>query len=155
MSVFIPKTQSAPAEVLVELSRRFGQKLLQDYLSFAKIHDGAKPADNIFEIGPGNSAGIDEFITAGEALDLGESVEGLPRSVLPLARASGGNFVYLDPKNGGIFFWDHEQNSSPIRIAQSLGEFLLKLRPFDSSQVKLKPGQVKRTWVDPNFTPEF
>lgn len=38
-----------------------------------------------------------------------------------------------------------------IRLAPSLAEFLESVTPFDSKQIKLKSGQVKKAWINPDF----
>jgi hypothetical protein len=59
--------------------------------------------------------------------------------------------IFVDEgKNGIVCFWDHE-TTEITTLAVTLGDFLELLQPFDISSVKLKPGQVKRVWVDPEF----
>lgn len=155
MNVFIPKTNAASAASIADLEKLFGKDLPKSYLMFIKEHDGAKPAANVFKVGEDNSAGVDEFIPAHESIHIRNLVEGFPSHALPIARASGGNFVYLDPASGVVYFWDHEIDDTDIKLADSFEGFLAKLHPFDASQVKLKPGQVKKVWVNPNFKPKF
>jgi hypothetical protein len=54
-------------------------------------------------------------------------------------------------QDGAVFYWDHEVPAPVIRLAPSFGEFLALLQPFDMNNVHLKPGQVKRVWVNPEF----
>jgi hypothetical protein len=155
MSILIPKTKSALPDELAKLRTFLGKNLPEGYLDFVKEHDGARPAPNFFKVGANNGAGVEEFICVNECIRLNNIVDGFPNNVLPVARASGGNFVYLEPTNGHIHFWDHEIENDDVKIADSFEEFLAILTPVDSSHVKLKPGQVKRIWGDPNFKPEF
>jgi hypothetical protein len=61
------------------------------------------------------------------------------------------NSIFVDEgKNGIVCFWDHE-TTEITTLAVTFGDFLELLQPFDISSVKLKPGQVKRVWVDPEF----
>jgi hypothetical protein len=154
MSIPIPTTSAAAPQTIEALRRIYGKQLPADYLSFADRHDGAKPALNSFSVGGNNSAGVDEFIPVHEAVRIRDLVEGFPQNALPFARASGGNFVYLNPADDSVYFWDHEQADGDIRLADSFHRFLDTLQPRTPTP-KLKPGQVKRIWSDPNFKPEF
>ena len=83
------------------------------------------------------------------------SIEGFPSNVIPFAEDDCGNFFYVVPQTGAVHFWDHEAEGQSEQIATNVSQFTEKLAPFDPSQVKLAPGQVKRVWVDPTFKPEF
>ena len=155
MNIFIPKTKAASAASLAELEKLFGKKLPNSYITFVHEHDGARPADNTFKVGGSNSAGVDEFIPAHESLHIPQIVEGFPNNALAVARASGGNFIYLESATTAAYFWDHEIEGNDIKIADSFDEFLEKLQPADVGQLKLKPGQVKKIWGNPDFKPEF
>jgi len=155
MSIIIPKTSAASAASTAELEKLYGKNLPKSYLMFIKEHDGARPTANIFKVGENNNARVDEFIPAHESIHIRNSVEGFPSRALPVARASGGNFVYLDPANGAVYFWDHEIDDADTRLTDSFDEFLAKLQPVDANRVKLKPGQVKKVLGNPNFKPEF
>jgi len=50
-----------------------------------------------------------------------------------------------------LYFWDHEVSTPPVKLTSNFGEFLTLLQPFDIKSVRLKPGQVKRVWVNPEF----
>jgi len=49
-----------------------------------------------------------------------------------------------------VFFGDHEL---PDKLTQlgSFAAFLELLEPFDPDSIQLKPGQVGRVWIDPEF----
>ena len=69
-----------------------------------------------------------------------------------MAWAEGGNYVFVDEAmNGAVFFWDHEIPEEPTKLADNFQAFLDGLQPFDVKSIELKPGQVKRVWVDPEF----
>jgi hypothetical protein len=68
-----------------------------------------------------------------------------------IADDSCGNF-YLRVCDGTVRFWDHEIEQDKM-LFPSVREFLIALSP--RTPVDLKPGQVKRVWVDPNFKPKF
>ncbi len=55
---------------------------------------------------------------------------------------------YLRAHDGRVFFWDHETGDTR-QVAESLPAFLSALGP--QPEVKLKPGQVKKVWIDPAF----
>jgi hypothetical protein len=58
---------------------------------------------------------------------------------------------YLRAYNGKVYFWDHE--TGDIRqIAESLPAFLTALGP--QPEIKRRPGQVKKVWIDPAFLEE-
>jgi hypothetical protein len=154
MSISIPTTTAAAPQTIESLRQIYGKQLPADYLNFADRHDGAKPPLNSFPVGGHNSAGVDQFISAHEAVRIRNLVEGFPQNALPIARASGGNFVYLNPADESVYFWDHEQADGDIRLADSLDRFLDSLQPKVLTP-KLKPGQVKRIWSDPTFKPKF
>jgi hypothetical protein len=69
----------------------------------------------------------------------------------PFAEDSGSN-LFTQIQNGSVCFWDHETDDLTV-IAKSWEEFASGC--IEPKEVKLKPGQVKRVWVDPNFKPKF
>lgn len=76
----------------------------------------------------------------------------LPAHSLPIGAAEGGNLVCLNTLTGAIEFWDHELSRAKASglepVAANFSAFLELLRPQD---VELAPGDVKETWVDPDF----
>ena len=70
----------------------------------------------------------------------------------PIAWAEGGNYVFIDEgKNGAVFFWDHEVPEEIKEVAPNFEAFLDHLEPFDINAIQLKPEQVKKAWIDPEF----
>jgi hypothetical protein len=70
---------------------------------------------------------------------------------LPCGLAEGGNFVFIDEGCGGsVFFWDHEMVTATLS-ARTFADSLDVLEPFDIKTIKLKPRQVKKVWIDPEF----
>ena len=63
----------------------------------------------------------------------------------------GGNYVFVDGATGAVYFWDHEQPTPPVQMASDFAAFMEMLEPFDPGSIKLKPGQVKTAWIDPDF----
>ena len=129
-------------------------KLPLEYVDFICSHDGAIPEPNSVIIGINNESGVRRFIPVAEAVKVIAEVEGFPDAI-PLGEDDCGNFFYINQNTGGVFFWDHEIDGGNIEVAPSLIKFLEALVPFDSSSVKLKPGQLKYAWIDPSFKPEF
>ena len=118
-------------------------------------HDGAKPEENTFKLSERRSAGVERFIPAADIIRVRDAVDGFPRKMLPFARAAGGNLIYLDAVRGTVHFWDHEGDSYDVKVANSFEEFLVLLEQFDLDHIKLKPGQVKKVRVNPDFKPKF
>src|SRR5437899_11172991 len=103
MSVFIPTTRPASPDSIANLEKELGLSLPKNYLLFLKEYDGAQPEDNVFSLGERNSAGVDQFIPASESIHVRDTTEGFPKDVLPIAHATSGNLVYLDPASGAIY----------------------------------------------------
>jgi hypothetical protein len=133
-----------------------GSNLPKDYLDFVTKHNGGEPQANTFPIDRnGNESGVSEFIAlenVPEELELG-GFNVLP-GFLPFAFAEGGNYVCIEITTGNVFFWDHElepDRGGLVKLAEAIPPFLELLTPFDPSTIKLKPGQVKSAWIDPNL----
>jgi len=82
--------------------------------------------------------------------------------VIPIAYAGGGNLVCISLEKGvyGVYYWDHELEpnegelpswNNMYFLSNSFSDFLKMLRKFDPSSIRLKPGQVKKAWIDPEF----
>ncbi len=155
MKVFIPITKGVSTASLGELERLFGKKLPDSYLNFVREHDAARPSPNVFKVGENNNAGADEFIPAPESIRIPHVVDSFPAHALAVARASGGDVVYLDATNLSVYVLDHEFEDADIKLADSFDERLEKVQPSDVGQVKLKLGQVSRVFGNPDFKPEF
>ncbi len=125
-----------------------------DYLDFVRANNGGTPETNIFSISSKNESGINQFISFDrlpyEAALISDQVG--PK-IVPIAYAEGGNYLCLSIDDGGIYFFDHELPGldALTKIASSLREFLDEVKPFDPKQVALKPGQVKKAWINPAF----
>lgn len=150
MSVEIPSTQGLSDEQIAAAERLLGCTLPASLRSFAQHHDGAKPEDNTFDV-PGNQSGVRTFISLADAAQLRAEIDGFPKTGVPIADDGCGNYVWLRPSTGEIVFWDHEVEGDGMVIAQDFDLFLATLRPFDSGNLKLQPGQVERVWIDPDF----
>jgi hypothetical protein len=65
----------------------------------------------------------------------------------PFATDSCGNYFLVD-LSGAVLFWDHETSELTV-LAETWNLFVAALHIPEV--VELKPGQVKRVWVDPEF----
>lgn len=77
-------------------------------------------------------------------------VEGFPSKIIPFAEDGCGNFAYIEPVTGSVYFWDHEVEGDQ-KIAPNVGDFISRLAPFDAASVQLEPNQVRLAWIDPSF----
>lgn len=154
MAVFIPTMPQPSDDALDELSATFGRPLPPSYINFVRHHNGARPDSNTIAT-LNNEVSVSRFIPVEETRQLAMSIEGFPTNVIPLAEDDCGNYFYVVPQTGAVHFWDHEVEHRSEQIATNVSQFTERLTPFDPSQVKLAPGQVKRVWVNPAFKPEF
>ena len=69
------------------------------------------------------------------------------RSYFVFASDDCGN-AYLADENDVVLFWDHETDDI-IPLSVSVIDFLDAL--IEPPEIKLKPEQVKRAWIDPEF----
>jgi SMI1-KNR4 cell-wall len=154
MRVRLAQGKPASAESIAAIEVETGLPLSKSFRTFLENHDGAEPDDNIFKVDEKNNSGVRRFIPADEVLWYRKSIEGFPeiRTAYPVAYDSFGNYVFIDEGNGGaVYFWDHEVLDHAAELAPSFDAFLDLLQPFDPSTIELRPGQVKRVWIDPAF----
>ena len=145
------RSGATPTEVAA-LEQSLGGALPADYRSFLLEHDGGTPEANAFD----DDLGVTEFFGVSGTRETLERMAGrVPRGSLPVADAEGGNLVLLDLESGAVMFWDHELeddlDEAVNEIAPDFAVFLRGLKPFDASQVQLKPGQVISVWTNPDF----
>lgn len=155
MTVAISLMPEAPNGDIARLAEAVGGALPIEYLEFARSDNGATPESNSIPIGTENESGVRHFVPAAEAASLVSEVEGFPLAAIPLAEDDCGNYFYIGLKTGGVFFWDHEIDGADTELASTLADFLSALMPFDTSSVKIAPGQVIHAWLDPTFKPVF
>ncbi len=154
MSVIIPETDGVSDEQFKAAELRLGCRLPLAWREFTRRHDGASPSPNTFDV-PDNRSGVRAFVPILEAADLRQQIEGFPLHGVPIAQDDCGNYIWLDPESGGVFFWDHEVDGPSSLIAPDVEAFVAGLQPFDASSVKLEPGQMISAWVHPDFKPQF
>jgi cell wall assembly regulator SMI1 len=151
MSIKMEGAHAVTEAEIASFEQVAGMRLPDQYRAFLLQHNGAKPETNIFSTPDGNESGVNEFIPMGELLSASQHIDGVIGRFLAVARDDCGNYVCLDlDSEGEVFFWDHEQPDK-LRLAKSWNEFLQMLRPFDVSKVELRPEQVIKAWIDPEF----
>ncbi|QDT46829.1 SMI1 / KNR4 family protein [Symmachiella dynata] len=156
MSVRINKSGSASETDVAALEAFLGVELPSEYKIFLDEYDGAIPEPNVFSIGNTNNSGVNEFIPAQKILiELKGIIDEIPPLAFPFAWAEGGNDMVIDMgKDGAVLFWDHE-TAEVTKIANDFNEFLSLLLRFNIDDVKLDPGQVTNSWIDPDFLKEL
>jgi len=151
MGVKLRNGAAASAKAILALKTHLGCGLSGAFEDFVRSHDGAKPETNVFKVSDTNECGVTQFIPVEEIWKERSHIENIPGKGYPVAWAESGNYVFVDEdKKGAVFFWDHE-TARVTEIAKDFAQFLNLLEPFDVTSIKLKPGQVKRVWVDPEF----
>ena len=151
MKVQMKRGRQAQSVDIDRLEQEIGGALPTAFLDFVREHDGAKPDINIFKVGNGNECGVNGFIPVREILVARAHMGDLPSTTFPIAWAEGGNYVYIDVATAGaVYFWDHEQPTR-LELAPDFSAFIDQLEPFDPRSVQLKAGQVKSSWIDPDF----
>ena len=151
MKVKLTRGRSALLADIETLEREIGEALPNSFLEFIRQNDGAEPETIIFKIGDVNQSGVNGFIPVREIADERANIENLPSTAFPVAWAEGGNYVFVDAASGAVYFWDHEQPTPPVPTASDFAAFTELLEPFDQGAIKLRPGQVKSVWIDPDF----
>jgi len=154
MPIQIPTMPEPSADALRQLEDWIAHRLPLSYFHFVCRHDGARPEANRLIVGD-NEISATCFIPVSEAPALAKEIDGFPDCVIPLAHDDCGNYFYVKPETGRVYFWDHEVEASDDQVAEDVEAFIASLEPLDASRVELEPAQVKRVWVNPSFKPEF
>jgi hypothetical protein len=150
MPVAIPETEVLTEEELLLAEQALGCRLPESFRVFVQRHNGAIPEENVFSI-RGNESSVRRLIPVGDAAALRDQIDGFPKYAVPVAEDECGNFVWLDPKTGTVFFWDHEVQSRGRKIASDFDSFLCSLRKFDPRAEPEQAVRVISVWADPDF----
>ncbi len=158
MTIKIGRSKELPSqEQILKVEVELGVKLPIEYLQFLTQGNGGVPETNIFKVSTNNDSGISEFISLDRIVyEAGLIKDQIGKDFVPVAHAEGGNYLCLAVtglSTGSVYFLDHEipGEDGLIKLASSLKEFLEVVQPFDRKQIKLKPGQVKKAWIDPSL----
>jgi hypothetical protein len=153
MKIKLKGGKPAPPKAAQKLEAALGCPISESFRRFVSKNDGSEPETNIFKVGKDNDAAVNQFIPISEIWEERQYIDNIPHQAYPIAWAEGGNYVLLDEGEGGkVYFWDHElPDKNIIKLADNFDEFLSSLEPFDINSIELKPGQVKKVWVDPEF----
>jgi hypothetical protein len=153
MKIILKEGKSASKKSVQQLEEALGCPISDSFRRFVSENDGSKPESNRFKISEDNGAAVNRFIPVSEILEERQYIDNIPSQAYPIAWASCGNYVLLDEGEGGkVYFWDHEfEDENITELADSFDSFLSVLEPFDRNSIKLKPGQVKSVWIDPEF----
>jgi len=156
VKIKLKKGKCASEADLQALETVLACRLSESFRTFSLSNDGAEPETNIFRISDRNESGVNRFIPVSEIPKEHAFIENLPERAYPIAWAECGNYVFInDDQRGAVFFWDHENPNEVTKLASDFGAFLDVLEPFDLKSVKLKPGQVKKVWINPDFIRKF
>ena len=151
MGVKLIGYSKASKEEIEVLENSLGHKLPEEYIDFLLSYDGAKPATNIFAVGKDNDCGVDRFIPCKDIIRELAHIDHVPKEMIPIAWAEGGNYVIQSVITGKIFFWDHELPDKQVELASVISRFLEQLEPFDADSIELEEGQVDSAWIDPDL----
>ncbi|MES2995957.1 MAG: SMI1/KNR4 family protein [Verrucomicrobiota bacterium] len=152
MKIKLIKGRPESKDNIASFEAELGRSVPIDFSEFVQTNDGAELETNIFDIGDGNESGVNGFIPISQIHNEMRNIENLPPHAFPVAWAEGGNYVLIKQgMNSGVYFWDHERPESMTRLAENFSSFLGVLKPFDISSINLKPGQVMKAWIDPDF----
>jgi len=152
MKIAFHHGKPATKEAILALEQAIEHDISPTFLRFVEENDGAEPEPNVFEVGEDNGCGVNEFIPVSQIPEEIKIIEDLPRHAYPVAYAECGNYVIIDEgREGAVFFYDHEILDGLTMLASNFEEFLMLLDPFDPKSVQVRPDQIKRVWVSPEF----
>src|SRR5687768_9937424 len=141
MKLRLSNGRPASQSDITELEESLGESLPTDFVDFLRYNDGSQPDTNIFQVGKTkNESGVNGFIPVREIAGERIRIERLSKTAFPIAWAEGGNYIVIDlAQEGAVFFWDHEQPTEVVLLADSFASFLSLLEPFEVNTIKLKP----------------
>lgn len=157
MSVKMEVSQpNPPLERIKEVERVLGLSFPDSYIRTLALCNGARPEANVFEQ-DSKMYGVTKFFEVSEIPHQKELLDRFnPSDRLPIAYSEGGNYICLGTSGdevGLVFFVDHEipGGKAYTKIADSIEDFLERLRPFDISEVAPAGGIKGVSWIDPEF----
>lgn len=152
------------------LETRFNIRFPAAYSQFLLQYNSAAPEPNVFQ-SEKLTTSVEYFfgVSKDRNHDLGIQNEviyagRLPGRVIAIALAGGGNLICLRSSDNGIYFWDHERESSGdlppgfsnmTRLAVSFEEFLQTLEPYRREDFLPNASRVKSVKLKPGFQDKF
>ncbi|MBD9608197.1 hypothetical protein ACVK1X_005126 [Pseudomonas sp. PvR086] len=149
MKVKVKKVKNIECGAFEAVELFVGAVLNASIRGFFERFNGGEPALNVFDVGDDNSSGINQFIPVSEVIAELKRFE-FRKGFIPIAWAEGGNYVAVDLIDGCVYFVDHEVLDRYVKLSVGVDAFLDELNPTSIDDVVLKPGQVIKTWVNPN-----
>ena len=166
---FIAKELKPQASDVFYLEKKLGKQLPKDYRDFISINNVAIPEANQFTnklittsvskfFGISKRKG-DDLIAQNEIYD-----GRLPKNIITIGLAGGGNLICLRLEDGNTFFWDHEQEATEgeepsfdnmVFLTHSFGEFLKMLQGFRVEDVVLDAENILSVVTKPGFNDKF
>lgn len=151
MGIQIRLRQPADASQITAREHQLGVAIPSPYRTLLELTDGGVPLQNYFspDIGINQFLGLEEIVKWRQLLG-----DRLPRSMVPIAKAAGGNLVCLSTgeEPAGVYFWDHELEDAPggpfSKIAPSFDQFINRLQEFPAG---LETPAVLSVKADPDF----
>ena len=122
----------------------------QAYMDFLGRHNGGVPDVNMCAVGDNQDCRVTGFIPADGIKEEARFIENLSENAIPIAWAECGNYVLMEMSgSGAIRYWDHEEPTRDVVLAETFSGFIGALREF--SLEELPPHKVIRVWIDPEF----
>ncbi len=122
----------------------------QAYRDFLTHHNGGAPAVDTCAVDDNEDCDITGFIPADRIKEEACYIENLPENTIPIAWAECGNYVVLDIHEPGIVrFWDHEDPTRDVILADTFSNFIGALR--ETSSIEVDKAEVVSVWIDPEF----
>ncbi|GLW45263.1 hypothetical protein Stsp02_09250 [Streptomyces sp. NBRC 14336] len=135
----------ADAALLAEFEGRLSLRIPASCREFLERHNGGSLPSNFSDTIRGREIGVGVTellgIKTGDEFDievrLRELQGRIPEWFIPLFDAEGGNVVGVsvsETDEGGVYFWDHEQEGSGepiVRLADTVDLFVESLRAID------------------------
>lgn len=158
-----------PAQIPI-LESRVRATLPRAYKELLIQYNSAVPEENVYRTDR-VTTNIAYFfgVTADQGHDLVAQNEvmfanRLPRGVLAVAHAGGGNLICLRISDGSVYFWNHEQEATEdeepgygnmVKLAASFQEFLEQLQPYRREDFFPNASKVKSVKLKPGFQEKF
>jgi hypothetical protein len=155
---------------VLEVEERLRITLPSEYREFLLQYNLARPADNVYRTDKVTTS-IRYFFGVSSDKDKDLVIQNqtvfanrLPKKMLAIAYAGGGDLVCLRTSDGSVYLWDHEREAGEgeepryenmARLASSFPEFLAQLQPYRATDFPTNPSQVKSVKLKPGFQEKF